>query len=85
MEAVIVNFRRGRTTQNTRHLVLKVEGINSIKDTKSLLKKQVIWKSPSGKELKGTISASHGNSGCVRAIFERGLPGQSLGQKVTLK
>ena len=84
MEAVIVNFRRGRTTQNTRHLVLKVEGINSIKDTKSLLKKQVTWKSSSGKEIKGTVSASHGNSGCVRAIFERGLPGQSLGQKVIL-
>lgn len=85
MDATIVNFRRGRKTQNTRQFVLKVEGVNSIKDTESLLKKEVTWKSSSGKEIKGTISASHGNSGCVRAIFEKGLPGQSLGQKVSLK
>ncbi|MAG52804.1 MAG: 50S ribosomal protein L35ae [Nanoarchaeota archaeon] len=82
MEAVIVNFRRGRHRQNTRQIVIKVQGVKTIKDTEKLLKKAVSWTSPGGKEIKGTISASHGNSGCVRAIFERGLPGQALGQKV---
>jgi large subunit ribosomal protein L35Ae len=84
MEAIIVNFRRGRHVQNPRQIILKVEKINSIKDTESLLKKQVIWTSSSKKEIKGTISAPHGNSGCIRAIFERGLPGQALGQKVII-
>lgn len=84
MEAVIVNFRRGIHRQNTRQLILKIDGISSIKDAERLLKKEVTWKSPSGKEIRGIVSSSHGNSGCVRAIFERGLPGQSLGGKVTL-
>ena len=82
MEATIVNFRRGRHRQNTSQIILRVDSIDSIKSTEKLLKKKVMWKSPAGKEINGTISASHGNKGCVRAIFERGLPGQALGQKV---
>ena len=82
MEAIIVNFRRSRHQQNPRQIILKIKDVKTIKDTDSLIKKSVSWKSPSGKEIKGTISSSHGNSGCVRAIFERGLPGQALGQKV---
>lgn len=81
MEAIIVNFRRGKHRQNTRQIILK---ISNAKDIKNLLKKTVTWKSTSGKEIKGTISAKHGNKDCVRAIFERGLPGQALGEKVTI-
>lgn len=84
MEAVIVNFRRGRHRQNTKQMIIKIEGINSIKDTQKLMKKSVTWKSPAGKEIKGIISASHGNNGCVKAIFESGMPGQSLGKKIIL-
>ena len=39
--------------------------------------KEVVWKSPSGKEIKGKVSDAHGNKGLVRAIFEKGLPGQA--------
>ena len=84
MEATIVNFRRSRHHQNTRQIILKVPKINSIKKTESLIKKTITWTSPGKKEIKGTISAPHGNSGCVRVILEKGLPGQALGQKVTI-
>ena len=38
MEAVIVNFRRGRHVQNPRQIIIKVKGVESIKDTEKLLK-----------------------------------------------
>jgi hypothetical protein len=34
--------------------------------------------SPAGKEIRGKISDAHGNKGLVRAIFEKGLPGQAI-------
>ena len=52
---------------------------------KALVGKEVVWKNPSGKnkiEIKGKISALHGSKGCVRVIFEKGMPGQSIGTKV---
>ena len=80
MEAVIVNFRRGLHRQNTSQIILKVEGVKS----KDLIKKTATWKSPSGKEIKGVITSKHGNKDCVRAKFERGLPGQAIGKKVVI-
>ncbi|MAF50533.1 MAG: 50S ribosomal protein L35ae [Nanoarchaeota archaeon] len=85
MEATIVNFRRSRHHQNTKQVIVKAPKVNSIKDTESLLKKTITWKSPAGKEIKGEIRASHGNKGCVRVLLETGLPGQALGQKVKIE
>lgn len=85
MEAVIVNFRLGKHTKSSNHMILRVDGIENKEKAKSLLNKKVIWKSPAGKELKGIIKAAHGNSGCVRAIFETGMPGQAIGEKVKIE
>lgn len=84
MEAVIASFRRGRHTQTNNQMILKIEGLNK-KKAESMLGKIVVWKSPAGKEIKGKISNLHGNSGALRAIFERGMPGQSLGTKAEVK
>jgi len=40
--------------------------------------KKVTWVSPAGKEIHGKIASAHGTKGLVRAIFERGLPGQAI-------
>ena len=45
----------------------------------------MVWKSSSGKEIKGKVSNYHGNSGNVRAILERGVPGQAIGDEVEVK
>ena len=84
MEAIIKNFRRGRTTQTDNQMVLVIEGIDKEK-AKSLVGKKVSWKSPAGKEIKGEIRAPHGTKGAVRALFERGMPGQAIGQKVVIE
>ncbi|MHA1884995.1 MAG: 50S ribosomal protein L35ae, partial [Promethearchaeota archaeon] len=45
----------------------------------------VVWKSSTGKELKGIITRAHGNNGAVRAHFKKaGVPGQALGTKVQI-
>ena len=38
-----------------------------------------------GHPIKGKISASHGNKGIVRAIFEKGLPGQAITMAVKIE
>ena len=84
MEATIANFRKSVHAQKNNHMVLYFEGVDSKDKAKALIGKLVSWKSPAGKEIKGKISNIHGNTGAVRAIFERGMPGQSVGAKVVV-
>jgi len=79
-----MNFRQGRHHQKCNHLILRSEGIEKKEKAAELIGKEIIWKSPAGKEIKGKIAATHGNSGAVRAIFEKGLPGQCLGEKIEI-
>ncbi|HKL23689.1 MAG TPA: 50S ribosomal protein L35ae [Candidatus Nanoarchaeia archaeon] len=81
----VVQFRRGRHTLTEKHMLIEVEGINSKEKTTELVGKTVEWKSPAGKLIKGKVSGAHGNKGVVRAIFEKGLPGQSIGTDVNIK
>jgi large subunit ribosomal protein L35Ae len=83
MEATISNFRRGLHRQTTNQMILLVEGIDKEK-AKSLIGKKVSWKSPKGNEIKGEIKATHGSKGAVRALFEKGMPGQAIGTKITI-
>lgn len=85
MEAVIEHFRGGRHNQINNQMILIVNNIDKKEKTKSLIGKKVVWKSPKGKEIVGEIIKAHGNKGAVRATFERGMPGQSLGTKVDIK
>ena len=81
----VVQFRRGRKTIHERHFLIEVEGIKNRKDAGKFAGKEVEWKSPAGKVIKGKISAAHGNKGIVRAIFEKGLPGQAVTTEVNIK
>lgn len=85
MEGIIVSFRRGRHTYKPRQFIIQVGGIDSKEEASQLLEKRVVWKSPTGKEITGKITALHGNKGLVRALFERGLPGQAISDKVEIK
>jgi ribosomal protein L35AE/L33A len=35
-------------------------------------------------EIKGKIASTHGSNGVLRAIFEKGLPGQAITTKVEI-
>ena len=83
-KGIVVQFRRGRKTIKEKHFLLDV----GAKDRPSALKlvgSSVLWKSTGGKEIKGEIKSAHGNKGLVRAIFDKGLPGQARNTEVEVK
>ncbi|GAF70933.1 unnamed protein product [marine sediment metagenome] len=84
MKARIVQFRRGRKTYKPRHFILDA-GAKSREDAEKFVGKQVVWISPAGKKIAGKIASAHGNKGLVRAIFEKGLPGQARNEEVEVK
>jgi len=83
MKAIVLSYRRGRHTQNTRQMLIKVEGMGK-EEASKLIGREVVWKTKSGKEMKGKISALHGNKGVLRVIFEKGLPGQAIGTEIEI-
>lgn len=85
MDGKVVQFRRGRHTVHERHFLIEIPKVENRKDAEKLVGKEVIWKSPAGKMIKGKVSSAHGNKGVVRAIFEKGLPGQAVTTKVEIK
>jgi large subunit ribosomal protein L35Ae len=84
MKALVVQFRRGRKTYKPRHFILDVNTKNR-EEAEKFVGKEVEWKSPAGKLIKGKIASPHGNKGMVRAIFEKGLPGQAVATEVEVK
>jgi large subunit ribosomal protein L35Ae len=86
MKARVIQFRRGRKNYTPRHFLIEVEGINSREEAMKLVDKTVEWKSPAKepKIITGKISSAHGNKGVIRAVFEKGLPGQAIGTEVTI-
>ena len=85
MKAKVIQFRRGRHTVHERHFLIEIEGTKNREDAKKFVGKEVEWKSPAGKIINGKISSAHGNKGIVRAIFEKGLPGQAVTTDVEIK
>ncbi len=78
MKGIVVQFRRGAQKIKPRHFLIQPEGITSKKDAEKLKGKNVEWKSPAGRVIKGMVSETHGNKGLLRVIFEKGLPGQAV-------
>ena len=79
----VIQFRRGRHTIHERQFLIDL-GLQKKSEAEKFVGKQVNWVSPAGKIIKGKISAPHGNRGILRAIFERGLPGQAITTKVNV-
>ena len=80
--AIIIQFRRGKRTITEKHFLIEIEGSDSRDKAKKFVGQEVVWTSPAKTEIKGKIASAHGNNGVVRAIFERGLPGQAIGTEV---
>jgi large subunit ribosomal protein L35Ae len=84
MKGKVIQFRRGLKRIHEKHFILDVAS-KSRKDAEQFIGKEVVWSSPAGKKIIGKISAPHGNKGLVRAIFEKGLPGQARNTEVEIK
>ncbi len=68
-------------------MIVMVKDINNKEKANSLIGKKAIWISPgkNKKEIVGVVNATHGSKGCVRVVFERGMPGQAIGDKVKIE
>ena len=87
MKATVIQFRRGRKTFKPRHFLIEIEGTKNREEASKFVGKEVTWTSTgkNAKQINGKISSAHGGNGVVRAIFERGLPGQAIGTEVEVK
>jgi len=84
MEGVIVNFRGSAHVKKGNQMIVSIDGSDKEK-SKKLIGKTAVWTSSAGKEIKGKITVLHGSKGAVRVIFEKGMPGQSIGSKVKIE
>ena len=84
MEAVIINFKRGRKTQTTNQMIIEVPGLDSKEKASGYVGKKVVYvcEGKEKKQIVGKVRSAHGNSGALRVLFERGMPGQAIGQRV---
>ncbi len=85
MNGVVVNFRGSKHRQKGNYMVIIPEGCDKKEKAEKFVGKTVVWESPAKKQIKGKITAAHGKKGAVRAIFERGMPGQAVGAKIKIE
>ena len=84
VKGTIKNYRQSVRTQYTNQIIVDIEDSDKDK-SKKLVGRTIVWKTSSGKELLGKVADVHGNKGSIRARFEKGLPGQSIGTDVIIK
>ncbi len=84
MQGIIASFRRGRHHTYNNQMIVELDGVESKEEAKDLVGKDVKYNT--GKNvIEGEVRDTHGNSGAIRVLFERGMPGQSLGQTVEIE
>jgi ribosomal protein L35AE/L33A len=76
MRGIVINFRRGRHTQNNKQLV-----ILPLENTNPIGKKVII--SMGKTKFIGKITRKFGK-GKYLALFKRGLPGEVIGKEVEI-
>lgn len=84
MKATIVNFKGGRHTQVGNQMIISVDGVTSREAAAQLVGKKVQWTTPANNTITGEVRSAHGNSGAIRVLFEKGMPGQSVGAQVSI-
>lgn len=84
MQGIINNFRRSIKRTYKNHMIIIVEGIDDKEKARKLIGKKVIYNTGK-KNIIGSVAATHGNKGAIRVIFEKGMPGQSIGKKVSIE
>ena len=85
MEGVIVHFRGSRRVKRSNQMIVQVSNVDTKEKASKLVGKKVVWKTPGGKQMSGAVTSIHGNSGALRVRFDTGMPGQSIGQKVSIE
>lgn len=85
--AVIASFRGSRRLRRGNQMIVYLDNVDSREKAEKTVGKTVVWTSAGKhkKQIKGKITSAHGNKGAVRVLFEKGMPGQSLGDEVKVE
>ncbi|MCB9362794.1 50S ribosomal protein L35ae [Candidatus Woesearchaeota archaeon] len=84
MKGVIINYKRGVTTQTNNQMIVLPETVDSREKAEKLVGKTVTWTSPAKRDIKGEVRSAHGKKGAIRVLFEKGMPGQAIGTGVAI-
>jgi len=84
MDGIIKNFRRGKRNVNEKQIIIEAKGIDSKAKAYALVGSRVVWTNVQGTSISGKISSAHGGNGAMRALCAKGMPGQSLGDKIEI-
>ncbi|OHT15809.1 ribosomal protein L35Ae [Tritrichomonas foetus] len=85
VSATFTSFRRNKRQINPAQSLLKIEGVNSKEEAQFYVGKKVLAPNKTKNadaQNWGVITQVHGNSGVVRAKFDRNLPPAFLGTNV---
>jgi large subunit ribosomal protein L35Ae len=83
MQGKITSYRRSIKRTSQKHMIIELAGVTTREDAQKLVGKKVTFNTGK-KNLAGKVASAHGKKGAVRAIFETGMPGQSIGAKVEI-
>ncbi len=85
MEGRIINYRRGRRTQTTNQMIVMLPKYDKEK-AQELIGKVAVYtcEGKNKTQIKGKVVATHGNKGAIRVHFEKGMPGQAIGDKIII-
>jgi large subunit ribosomal protein L35Ae len=64
-------------------MVVVVSSVTDRAAAEKLVGKKVTFNTGK-KDIAGEVRSAHGNKGALRVLFETGMPGQALGQKVSV-
>ena len=83
MKGVISSYRRSVHRTSSNQVIVHADGVSTREDAAKLAGKKVSWNT--GKRaLTGVVASAHGKQGALRVRFETGMPGQCLGQEITI-
>ena len=84
MKGIIQSYRRSKHCQTPNQVIVVVPSVDTREKAQELVGKTAVWLTPAKNEIKGEVRSAHGNSGAIRILMEKGMPGQSLGCKVSI-
>ena len=84
MEGTIVHYRQNRHTTDGNQLIVQPKGVATREAAQKLVGKEVVWNTGK-RDMAGKVASAHGNSGAIRVVFDTGMPGQAISQKVKIE